>query len=197
MALLRPNPDPADRFKKLAWPHLRDLLRLALFLTHHQQEAEDLVQDTMVKAFRAIDTFADGTDMRAWLLTILRRTRIDRARAAGRQVETVSIDAGDLPDPPALDEIKTFTESEQSPQEILDQFEDRRIVSALQDLPEEIRWTLLLVDVQQLDHAQTAAILDVPVGTIKSRAHRGRAMLRDKLADFVNRVEPGKAPRSF
>ena len=183
------------RFRELVWPHLAGLLRVALILTRHQQDAEDLVQETVLKAFRAVDRFQSGTSMRAWLLTILRRTQIDRARAAGRQVHAVSLDAGSLPEPESAGaEAESAEALAAIPEEVLEQFGDHRIIAALRELPEEVRWTLLLVDVQQLEHAQAAEILGVPVGTIKSRAHRGRGMLRGLLTDAAMdpRFGPGR-----
>lgn len=172
------------RFKRLAWPYLPVLLRMALYLTRRDAEAEDLVQETMLKAMRFIDSYQDGTDIRAWLMTILRRTRIDMLRANRRHADEVSLDAaGDLhlasdaePSPDRFDHRC------QNPEELLDRFEDATVIEALKTLPEEIRWTLLLVDIEQLDQATAARVLDVPVGTIKSRASRGRHMLRDRLS---------------
>ena len=143
MKPLKPE-QATQRFYDLAWPHLAAVLRTARVLTGNSADAEDLAQETMLKAFRSIDRFREGTDARAWLMTILRRTRIDRLRASSSSAGTIVIDA-------------------------------------LRGLPEEIRWTLLLVDVEGMDHAEAAEILRVPVGTIKSRTHRGRAMLREAL----------------
>ncbi len=166
-----------ERFERLIWPHLPSVLRTALILTHNQAEAEDLAQETMLKAFRGIAGFRDGTDARAWLMTILRNTRIDRLRSAGR-FEAMSLDqVGDIKD--GSDEPDGAW---QEPQDILERLADQDLIEALQDLPEEIRWALLLVDVEGMGHQDAARLLDVPVGTIKSRAHRGRAMLRQALA---------------
>lgn len=166
-----------ERFYKLIWPYRADVLRVARMLCRDQTEADDLAQETLLKAFAAIERFEPGTDARAWLLRILRNARIDRIRSAARESSNVSLDAGDfeLPSPEAADELGD------DPEQILNAFSDAQIIQALQELPEEIRMTLLLVDVQQLDHKEAAGILDVPVGTIKSRTHRGRAMLRQAL----------------
>lgn len=166
-----------DRFKRLCWPILPALLRSARFLTWHDHDAEDLVQDTMLKALRAIDSFDDRGDARAWLMTIMRRTQIDRARAEGRRIDCVpldddaAVDGG--PDSSAVELAKDWND----PEGLLEQFEDTEIVEALKSLPDAIRWTLLLVDVEGLGHQQAAEILGIPDGTVKSRAHRGRRML--------------------
>jgi RNA polymerase sigma-70 factor (ECF subfamily) len=160
------------------------VLRTALILCGgNAAEADDLTQDTMLKAYRAIDRFEPGTDARAWLLAILRNARVDRIRAAaaarGAEVSLSGM-AQEPADPPQTQELDPEIAA-QNPQAVLEQLSDRELIDALQSLPEEIRWTLLLVDVQGMDHADAAAALGVPVGTVKSRAHRGRAMLRTAL----------------
>jgi len=174
--------EQAARFKRLVAPHLAVLLRTARYLTHHDQQAEDLAQDTMMKAMRAIDRFQEGTDIKAWLMTILRRTHIDTVRsnkhyAHAVSIEQTEIELADL----RQDDGGQYDGRWNEPAALLERFGDREVIEALQGLPEDIRWTLLLVDVEQLDHSAAATILEVPVGTIKSRAHRGRAMLRDRL----------------
>ena len=145
-------------------------------------EAEDLAQETMLKGFRAIDQYRDGTDARAWLLTILRHARIDRIRSLAASAGTMSFEdlAQDPPGRPESNELNRQTVAE-NPEVVLEQFTDAEMIKALAGLPEEIRWTLLLVDVEGMDQKEAAQILHVPVGTIKSRAHRGRIMLRGAL----------------
>jgi RNA polymerase sigma-70 factor (ECF subfamily) len=190
------NEERERRFQMLVWPEMQTVLRTALLLTHNHAEAEDLAQETMVKAFRFMDQFQDGTDLKAWLMTILRRTRIDRLRAGQREKGQLSLDAMEQP-PPV--EARPEPESERAWDnltELLSAFSDEQMITALQQLPEDIRWTLMLVDVEGLDHAAAAKVLDVPVGTVKSRAHRGRAMLRGTLLPLakdlrlVREVEP-------
>jgi RNA polymerase sigma-70 factor, ECF subfamily len=152
-------------------------------------EAEDLAQETMLKAFRAIEQYRDGTDARAWLLTILRHARVDRIRSQAGSAGTVCFE--DLTQVPAgrpgSSEPDHQTVAE-NPQALLEQFTDADMITALAGLPEEIRWTLLLVDVEGIDQNEAAAILHVPVGTIKSRAHRGRMMLRGALLPLAKRA---------
>ena len=170
------------RFCDVLWPQLSVVLRTAQILCGGDlSEAEDLAQETMIKAFRAMDRFEPSTDARKWLLTILRNARVDRLRSTAGSKHLVSLDA--LPQEP--EDRRPATETEEplytNPQEVLEAFSDRQVIAALQRLPEEIRWTLLLVDVEGLDHRVAADVLEIPVGTIKSRASRGRAMLRDVL----------------
>lgn len=167
------------RFYELVWPHRASVLRLAQILTGNAAEADDLAQETFIKAFKALGQFRDGTDMLAWLATILRHTRIDRLRAGAASARNISLEQL------AMEVADSGPEPEEAwgnPHEVLNAFGDREIIKALQELPEEIRWTLLLVDVQGMDQKEAAGILDIPVGTVKSRIHRGRAMLRQVLA---------------
>lgn len=174
--------DQADRFKRLAWPLMPVVVRTAQCLTRNAEQADDLAQETMIKAMRAMESFQSGSNMKAWLLTILRRTHIDWLRVSQNRPLQLSLNEGgvDLEDP--ADVIAgEFDDQWDEPEELMARFEDEEVVSALQDIPDDIRWTLLLVDVEQMEHAAAATTLDVAVGTIKSRTHRGRAMLRDRL----------------
>ena len=163
------------------------LLAVAQSFATEAQEAEDLVQETMLKAMRFMDSYQDGTDVQAWLMTILRRTHIDLLRAGRKHARDVSIEGADLAlatedqADPGAGQPGHFDDQWDHPEELLGRLEDQTVVEALSALPREIRWTLLLVDVEQMAHTQAAAVLEVPVGTIKSRAHRGRRMLRDRL----------------
>jgi RNA polymerase sigma-70 factor (ECF subfamily) len=172
------------RFHDLLWPHLRAVARIALILCGGDQaNADDLTQDTMLKAYKGIGQFRAGTDAKAWLLTILRRSHVDRARATGtragpaRSLDALGVDPAEPPHAEVTDQAALW----ERPDVALAAFSDQQVIDALQRLPEEIRLTLLLVDVEGLDHADAASILEVPAGTIKSRAHRGRGMLREAL----------------
>lgn len=177
--------EQAEKARQTIWPLLPVLLRTATYLTRHSQEAEDLVQETVLKAMNAIDTFAPGTSAKAWLLTILRRTHIDALRAIKRRIHTVSLDGEAAMEPEAPAAAGLHDAQWDRPEMILDQFEDAEMITALKALPEDTRWTLLLVDVEGLDHREAAKVLEVPEGTIKSRAFRGRAMLRDRLFELA------------
>jgi RNA polymerase sigma-70 factor (ECF subfamily) len=168
------------RFREVVWPHLPAVLRAALVLTAgNSAEAEDLAQETLLKAFRSLDCLTNDAGVRAWLLTILRNTRIDRLRAAKASARDVSLEEiGGEVEAPAEAVAATNVEN---PEAMLQEFSDRQVIEALAKLPEEIRWTLLLVDVNRMDHRDAAEVMAVPVGTVKSRAHRGRMMLRDVL----------------
>jgi RNA polymerase sigma-70 factor (ECF subfamily) len=173
-----------ERFYRLVWPHREHLLRTALILcgSTARAEAEDLSQETLMRAFAHLDQFRHGEDARPWLMTILRRLRIDRLRSEARYQEEVSLDAAEIDPavPEAPDAVADFS-VKSPPAALLEEFSDAAVIDALQQLPEDIRWTLLLADVHGSDHKEVASVLDVPVGTVKSRVHRGRAMLRKTL----------------
>ncbi len=181
--------DPTDQFYRQIWPQAPALLRVALQLTGQQSDAEDLVQEALIKAFRSMDSLRNRADPRAWLFTILRRTWIDRGRAVERRSEEIQPNEV-LATAPAPDDAAD-QQQRRTPAEILEEFSDQEIIAALKTVPEETRWALLLVDVQQFDQTYAAEILDVPLGTVKSRLHRGRMLVRDALLaahkTFVNR----------
>jgi RNA polymerase sigma-70 factor (ECF subfamily) len=175
-----------ERFYRLVWPHREHLLRTALILcgstAQAEAEAEDLSQETLMRAFAHLDQFRHGEDARPWLMTILRRLRIDRLRSEARYQEEVSLDAAEIdPAAPETPDAVADLSVGSAPGELLEEFSDAAVIDALQQLPEDIRWTLLLADVHGSDHKEVAKVLDVPVGTVKSRVHRGRAMLRKTL----------------
>ena len=168
------------RFDELIWPHMATVLRTAEVLSHNAAAAEDLTQDTMVKAFKSLDGLRNDACAKAWLMTILRRLHVDRARSS-RNVEQ-SLEGMNLdPAAPIVEGRMDGEAAWDEPAEILETFSNRQIIAALKELPKEIRWTLLLVDVEGLDQHDAAEILEIPVGTIKSRIHRGRDMLRAAL----------------
>ena len=169
-----------NRFNEHVWPHAASVLRTARVLTGNDADADDLAQDTMLKAFGAIHSLRDGTSGKAWLLAILRNTHIDHLRAAPPR--TISLDQPGLEPAAGVRDLES-----QAGQDyhdcvaVLERFSDAHVITALRSLPKEICWTLLLADVEGLDHREAAKVLGVPVGTVKSRVHRGRLMLRDRL----------------
>ncbi len=173
------------RFAAEIWPHGAYVLRMARLLTGHAPAAEDLAQETLLRAWRGLEQLAPGTRPQAWLLTILRHVQVDELRRAGRRIDAGALeDANAVParaaDEPSADEDEPAARW-RDPQALLARLEDDAMITALQTLPAEMRWTLLLVDVEELDHAQAAAVLGVAVGTVKSRASRGRQLLRHAL----------------
>ena len=178
------------RFYETLWPHMPVVLRTAKILCGRRSaDAEDLAQETMLKAYRSIDQFQPGTDARAWLLTILRHARVDRIRGAASSAGTLSLEEmGQERAGRAEAAEADWRMVAENPEALLAEFTDAEMIHALARLPEEIRWTLLLVDVEGMDHKEAAGVLDVPVGTVKSRAHRGRMMLRQELLPLARQA---------
>ena len=176
------NEQAKRRYYELVWPQMPAVLRTAQVLcSGNTADAEDLAQETMLKAFRALDGFQPGTEVRAWLFSILRTARVDRIRSSASKA-SLSLDelAVEPAGPPVQEQLDRQT-VEEEPEVVLATFTDDEVIKALADLPEEIRWTLLLVDVEGMSQQEAAEVLQVPVGTVKSRAHRGRMMLREVL----------------
>jgi RNA polymerase sigma-70 factor (ECF subfamily) len=148
---------------------MRALYGWAYRMTSNSHDAEDLVQDTYLRAFRAFDGYAPGTNIRAWLFTILQRVRTDAFRRAGRSPETRELVDDGPGVAPAQDAICNGGDA---------------IERALRALPEVFRSAVVLRDVQEFSYEEIARILGVPIGTVMSRIHRGRALLRVSLADL-------------
>jgi len=156
-----------ERFEAELLPHLRALFGAAYRMTGNAHDAEDLVQETFLRAHRAFDRFQTGSNARAWLHTILLRVRTDLYRRAKRRPETVEL-AGEGP-------------SVSPPQNALASGRED-LERALVSLPEVFRDAVVLRDVQDLSYAEIAEALAIPIGTVMSRIHRGRALLREALA---------------
>lgn len=179
-----------DALAAEALGHLQGLYATALRLTHNPADAEDLVQDTFVKALRFADRFEEGTNLKAWLYTILYNTWRNRVRDAARQAVDVDSElveeAASSPGGPAVIE---------TPERILlREALDADLQDALDRLPEAFRTAVWLRDVEEFSYAEIAAMLDVPIGTVMSRISRGRRMLVEALADKARRGEPARRP---
>lgn len=154
-------------FEEEALPCLDAVYRFALRLSRgNEVEAADIVQETFLRAYRAFDRFQPGTSARAWLHTILQRVRIDVFRRARRRPETVELTGEGPSVRPSQDALTAGHDLER----------------ALRELPEAFRTAVVLRDVEELSYAEIAAVLGVPMGTVMSRIHRGRALLREALA---------------
>jgi RNA polymerase sigma-70 factor (ECF subfamily) len=156
-----------ERFEVEVLPHLRSLFGAAYRMTGNAHDAEDLVQETFLRAYRGFDRFEPGSNARAWLHTILQRVRTDAARRRQRRPLTTPLEGEGPAIAPAQDALASGRED---------------LERALQALPEVFRTAVVLRDVQELSYAEIAAAIGVPVGTVMSRIHRGRALLREALA---------------
>lgn len=158
-------------FNRLVLPEVEVMWRVAMSLTRNRADAEDLVQESLLRAYRAIDSF-DGRYPRAWLLTILRNTERNRHRR--RRPELLS-------DPAIAEERGPATEPDEIERRAEDREFDEAVTAALQQLPENFRRVVELVDVDGLTYQEAADVLDVPLGTVMSRLHRARRRIRDLL----------------
>jgi RNA polymerase sigma-70 factor (ECF subfamily) len=147
-----------------------------------REEAEDLVQETYARAFRSWRQFQPGTNLRAWLLRILTNLNIDRGRRIQRQPDMQSIEANDYYLADKLEETGGPISEEERVDQRLSQ---DSIVSALSNVPHDFRDVLVLVDIGDFSYQEAAQILDIPVGTVMSRLHRGRRILKTELAETV------------
>jgi len=181
------SPVPLDEkrasFEPEALVHLDVLYRVALRLTGNPADADDLVQETMLKAYRAWDQYEKGTNAKAWMLTILRHAFINEYRRRTRHPETVDVDS--------IEPYAVFPDvQDEDPQgAFFDRIVDDEVLRAIDQLPEVFRETLVLSDVEGMSYQEIAGILEVPVGTVKSRLFRARQLLQGKLYDYA--VEMG------
>ena len=172
-----------ESFEREALVHLDVLYRVALRLSGNPSDADDLVQETMLKAYRAWDQYEKGTNAKAWLLTILRHAFINEYRRRTRHPETVDLDK--------IEPYAVFPEvQDEDPQgAFFDRIVDDEVLRAIDQLPVAFRETLVLSDVEGMSYQEIAGILGIPVGTVKSRLFRARQLLQGKLYDYA--VEMG------
>ena len=175
-------------FAEEALPWLEAVYRFSLRLTGNETEAEDLVQETFLRAYRHWDTFTRGTSARSWLFTICRNAFLRRREQQNRRKESLESDldvaveaiaAADV-----LEEIRL-----QDPERIFfDSFIDEEVNAAVHNLPLEFRDAVILSDIEGMSYNEIAQILDVPVGTVKSRLYRGRRLLANALRDYATEM---------
>jgi len=166
---LRNDSDAWAAFELEVLPHAARLFRLAMWLERNTADAEDVVQDTMMQALRSFHRFQPGTNCRAWLITILQRVVSNRRRARGRSIVVSDPDdriAQTIPFVPPVPQTLT----------------DETVLASLQRLPTAFQEVIILCDIEDLSYKEAAEALAIPIGTVMSRLHRGRAQLRTELA---------------
>ena len=182
-------PTPSERqleFQSLVTSHLSSLYSTALRMTHNQNDAEDLVQDTLFKAFRAFDQYQKNTNFRAWAFRILVNTYITAYRKAIRQPQKVSYD--DLEEfylYKKLDESISLQET--AKEDFLENFFEDEVKDALENLPYQFRLVVLLCDVEGFSYNEIANIIAAPLGTVMSRLYRGRKLLQRHLWSYAQK----------
>ena len=169
--------DKKTEFEGLALQHMEPLYGTALRMTRDDTEAQDLVQDVYLRAYRFFNQFEKGTNFKAWLFRILKNVYINKYRKQARLPKMVDIsDIGMFTD---LANVKT------PENEIFDKLLDDDITNAMNSLPEEFRLVIILSDIQGFSYKETAEILSCPIGTVMSRLHRGRRLLRISLQRYA------------
>src|SRR5947199_10283816 len=173
------------RFAELAMEHMTSLYTAALRMTRNPADAEDLVQETYLKAYRAFGSFQEGTNLKAWLYRILTNTFINSYRSRKRRPEQTEIDnVEDLYLYRQLGGLEAAAAGRSTEEEVIDRFTDDEVKEAIESLPEQFRMAVLLADMEGFSYKEIAEILDVPIGTVMSRLHRGRKALQKALFEF-------------
>ena len=172
-------------FAEQAMEHMASLYTAALRMTRNPADAEDLVQETYLKAYRAFGSFQEGTNLKAWLYRILTNTFINSYRSRKRRPEQTEIDdVEDLYLYRRLGGLEAAAAGRSAEEEVIDRFTDDEVKEAIESLPEQFRMAVLLADVEGFSYKEIAEILEIPIGTVMSRLHRGRRALQKSLYEF-------------
>jgi RNA polymerase sigma-70 factor, ECF subfamily len=175
------------RFEEEALELADQVYNVARRLVSSREEAEDLMQETYARAFRNWRSFEPGTNLRAWLLRILTNLNIDRGRRAQRTPATQPLEEGDYFLYNRLE--AAAGEPGAAEERVLSRLSQNHVVEALADLQHDFRDVVVLVDIGDFSYAEAAQILGIPIGTVMSRLHRGRRMLKKELADVAVEAE--------
>jgi RNA polymerase sigma-70 factor, ECF subfamily len=172
-------------FAEQAMPFMDGLYSAALRMTRNPTDAEDLVQETYLKAYRAFHTFQEGTNLKAWLYRILTNTYINQYRAKKRRPDETDLEeVEDLYLYRRLGGLEGATAGRSAEEELLDHLTSEEVKAAIESLPEQFRMAVLLADVEGFAYKEIAEILDIPIGTVMSRLHRGRKAMQKQLYEF-------------
>jgi RNA polymerase sigma-70 factor (ECF subfamily) len=167
------------RFEEEVLELSEQVYRVARRLVSTREEAEDLVQETYARAFRSWRSFTPGTNLRAWLLRILTNLNIDRGRRQQRAPDTQPLEEGDYFLYNRLEESGAADDEER----VVERLSQDNVVEALSAVPHDFRDVIVLVDIGEFSYQEAAQILDIPIGTVMSRLHRGRRILKSELAE--------------
>jgi len=175
-----------QEFADQAMEYAPQLYSAALRMTRNRADAEDLVQEAYLRGFRSFHTFEEGTNLRAWLFRILTNAYINRYRAKQRRPQ--ESDLGEIEDLylyRRLGSMETAAAGMSAEEQFLDVFTDDEVKQALEDLPDNFRLPVLLADVEGFAYKEIAEMLDIPIGTVMSRLHRGRKAMQRALYDYA------------
>jgi len=171
-------------FERAALPHLSHLYTSAFYLTKDKAEAEDLVQETYIRALRFFDKFKPGTNCRAWLLTILRNLFINRYRQKRKEPEKVDWERIEQVYESMVEQGEK-AERDNPENHLISQLMDEEVERALRELPEEYRMAIVLVDIEELSYEEAAKVMECAIGTVRSRISRGRRILQVALRNYA------------
>ena len=173
---------PHERFELEFLPHIEALNTFAFHLTHNEENAADLVQETYLKAFKFIDKYEEGTNAKAWLFKILKNAYINDYRK--RNKRPIQVD---------YEEVSGYHDGDDAPlasyfdlrEELFDHMMGDEVTAAINSLPEDFRTVILLCDIEDFSYEEISKIIDVPIGTVRSRLFRARNMLKEKLNNYA------------
>jgi RNA polymerase sigma-70 factor (ECF subfamily) len=173
-------------FTAQAMEYMPSLYSAALRMTRNPADAEDLVQETFLRAYRGFGSFEQGTNLKAWLYRILTNTFINRYRAAKRRPDETDLEeVEDFYLYRRLGALESARAGRSAEDELLDHLTESEVREAVESLPEQFRLAVLLADVEGFSYKEIAEILDIPIGTVMSRLHRGRRGLQKRLYEFA------------
>ncbi len=185
-----PRPSKRRTYTALVETHLDALHRTAARLTRNAQEAEDVVQETFLRAWRSLDQLREPAGARAWLFCLLRSAYIDNVRKTARRPQLVSLKEEEIAAEPATSlELRDYTERRE-----LEEHFDQEVLRAMDELPEEERLALLFQVFGGLSYQEISEAMECPLGTVMSRLHRAKTALRRRLADYAR--QRGITPRA-
>jgi RNA polymerase sigma-70 factor (ECF subfamily) len=186
-----------EDFERVAMEFLPSLYSAAMRMTHNPSDAEDLVQETYLKAYRGFGGFQEGTNLKAWLFRILTNTYINQYRSKQRRPEQQELgEIEDLYLYRKLGGLEGAAAGQTTEDVVLERFSDAEVKAAIDALPENFRMPVLMADVEGFHYKEIAEILDIPIGTVMSRLHRGRKALQKSLFEYAveHRLLPAPDP---
>ena len=173
-------------FEEVALPHLDAMFNMAFNLTRNRKDAEDLVQEAYLRAYRFFDSYKSGTHIKAWLFRILRNTFINRYRATRARPDEVDFSKVESTYESVIDQDYVREQQPESPEErVMAGVLDEQVAEALGAVPEDYRTVVIMALVEGMSYKDIAAALEIPIGTVMSRLHRGRKLLQSELFEYA------------